>query len=230
MARSATGTAILCADDEPKYLRLVRLFLENEGYEVLTVEDGRKALEALGKRPDVGLVILDVLMPGLDGYAACAAIRGFSKVPILMLTALGDEAHEIRGIDGGADDYLPKPFSRDLLRSRVRALLRRVEDERPSRLDGGPVSLDAGKREVAVRGEAVDLSFREFELLLHLMRNMGAVCPRDRILDQVWGYDYEGGSRTLDTHVKSLRRKLGEGGACIVTCRGVGYSFRADGA
>ena len=201
-------TAILYADDEPKYLRLVRLFLEGEDYELLAAPDGKAALEALGKRPDVGLVILDVMMPSMDGYAACRAIRSFSKVPILMLTALGDEAHEIRGIDGGADDYLPKPFSRDLLRSRVRALLRRSRAESPELLEGGGIRIDLAKRSVEAGGEAVALSFREFELLAHLMRNKGAVCPRDRIIDQVWGYGYDGDLRTLDTHVKSLRKKL----------------------
>jgi DNA-binding response OmpR family regulator len=218
---------ILYADDEPKYLRLVRLFLEADGYEVLAAEDGKAALATLGKRPDVGLVILDVMMPAMDGYSACQAIRSFSRVPILMLTALGDETHEIRGLGGGADDYLPKPFSKDLLCARVRALLRRAKAEEPEILSGGGVSLDASAREVSVGGEGVTLSFREFELLRCLMRNMNAVCPRERMLEQVWGYDYEGDSRTLDTHVKSLRRKLKGGGACIVTCRNVGYSFKA---
>jgi len=217
---------ILYADDEPKYLRLVKLFLEPEGYEVLQAEDGKAALAVLGKRPDVGLVILDVLMPAMDGYSACRAIRSFSSVPILMLTALGDEPHEIRGIDGGADDYLSKPFSRDLLCARVRALLRRARAEEPELLSGGEVTLDASTREVTVDGARATLSFREFELLRYLMRNMNAVCPRDRILEQVWGYDYAGDPRTLDTHVKSLRRKLREGGERIVTCRNVGYSFK----
>jgi two-component system, OmpR family, response regulator ResD len=217
---------ILYADDEPKYLRLVKLFLEPEGYELLTAEDGRTALAALGKRPDVALVILDVMMPSMDGYSACRAIRSFSRVPILMLTALGDEDHEIRGLGGGADDYLPKPFSRDLLCARVGALLRRARAEEPESLSGGPVAIDLGKREARVDGELADLSFREFELLLHLMRSIDAVCPRERILERVWGYDYEGDPRTLDTHIKSLRRKLGESGRRIVTCRGVGYSFK----
>ncbi len=221
---------ILYADDEPKYLRLVRLFLEREGYEVLTAGDGASALEKLGKRPDTALVILDVMMPGMDGYGACRSIRSFSRVPILMLTALGDESHEILGIDTGADDYLPKPFSRDLLCARVRALLRRARAEEPDLITGGGVTLNAATREVAVSGEAVALSFREFELLRFLMRNMNVVCARERILDQVWGYRYEGDPRTLDTHVKSLRRKLGVEGQRIVTLRNVGYSFKEGGA
>ncbi len=216
---------ILYADDEPKYLRLVRLFLEGAGYEVATAGDGLAALETLGKRPDIDLVILDVLMPRMDGYAACKAIRAFSKVPILMLTALGDEAHEIRGMDGGADDYLGKPFSRDLLCARVRALLRRSRAEEAGHLSGGGITLDLARREVLSAGKPVALGLREFELLRLLMASAGAVCPRQRILDRVWGWGYEGDPRTLDTHIKSLRQKLGEEGRRIVTCRGVGYSF-----
>jgi two-component system, OmpR family, response regulator ResD len=221
---------ILYADDEPKYLRLVKLFLERERYEVLSAEDGQSALETLGRRPDTGLVILDVMMPGMDGYETCRTIRGFSRVPILMLTALGDETHEIRGMDTGADDYLSKPFSRDLLCARVRALLRRAGTVAPDILSVGGITLDATTRGVTADGCVVALSFREFELLRFLMGNAGAVCARERILDQVWGYLYEGDPRTLDTHVKSLRRKLGDAGARIVTCRSVGYSFQEGGA
>jgi DNA-binding response OmpR family regulator len=217
---------IICADDDPRYLRLVRLFLQADGYEIVTAEDGRAALAALGKRPDAALVILDVLMPGLDGYAVCRTMRDFSRVPILMLTALGDEAHEIRGIDGGADDYLPKPFSRELLRARVRALLRRVRAEQSQRLEGGGITLDPERREVLAGGEPVPLSFREFELLRYLLLQKGTVCPRDRLLDGVWGYGYDGDPRTLDTHVKSLRRKLGAAGKSILTVRNVGYALR----
>lgn len=219
---------ILYADDEPKYQRLVRLFLESAHWSVVTAGDGPSALEALGRRPDAALVILDVLMPGMDGYEVCRAIRSFSRVPILMLTALGDEPHEIRGMDTGADDYLPKPFSRDLLCARVRALLRRTAPEAPAALSAGGVSLDAAARKATVDGVPVDLSFREFELLRFLLEGAGAVLPRQRILDGVWGCLYEGDPRTLDTHVKSLRRKLGAAGSRIATCRNVGYSFRVE--
>lgn len=220
---------VLYADDEPRYRRLVGLFLEREGYEVLLAEDGDEALALLGKRPDTALAILDVMMPGKDGYEACRCIRSFSDMPILMLTALGDEPHEIRGMEGGADDYLAKPFSRDLLVAHVRALLRRRRAAEPAILEGGGIVLDPATREVRSGGRPVALSFREFELLFHLMRNSGATCARDRILDQVWGYAYEGDPRTLDTHVKSLRQKLGEEGRSIVTVRGVGYAFREGG-
>ncbi len=218
---------VLYADDEPQYLRLVKIFLENERYEVLTACDGQSLIDLLGKRPDAALAILDVMMPGMDGLATCAAIRSYSKVPILMLTALGDEAHEIRGIDTGADDYLAKPFSRDLLVTRVKALLRRARVTEPVLLEGNGVLLNLESRKAFVDGNTVALAFREFELLRFLMINMNAVCGRERILDRVWGYGYEGDPRTLDTHIKSLRQKLGNAGYCIATCRSVGYSFRS---
>jgi DNA-binding response OmpR family regulator len=221
---------ILYVDDEEHYRRLVRLFLEREGYEVLVAADGEEALELLGKRPDPCLAILDVMMPRKDGYETCRCIRSFSTMPVLMLTALGDEIHEIRGMEGGADDYLSKPFSRDLLLAHVRALLRRGKVELPGRIEAGGILLDLDARLATCWGKALDLSFREFELLLHLMRNAGTVCPRERILDRVWGYSYSGDPRTLDTHIKSLRRKLGPAGALIVTVRGLGYSFREGGA
>ncbi|MFZ4617274.1 MAG: response regulator transcription factor [Rectinemataceae bacterium] len=217
---------ILYADDEPRFLRLVGLFLDKDHFDVLTAADGRKALEMLGKRPDIDLVILDVLMPLMDGYEARRAIRAFSTVPILMLTALGDEVHEIRGIEVGADDYLAKPFSRDLLCAHVRALLRRGQREDPDIIASGNLVLDAGTREVRVEGTPVSLSFREFELLRFLLRNRDQVCPRERIIDQVWGYLYDGDPRTLDTHIKSLRQKLGAAGSRIVTQRNVGYAFK----
>ena len=221
---------ILYAEDEERYRRLVRLFLEREGYEVLLAGDGEEALEVLGKRPDTSLVILDVMMPRKNGYEACACIRAFSSVPVLLLTALCDEAHEVRGIDGGADDYVPKPFSRDLLLSHVRALLRRSKSALQDRLEAGGIVLDLNARKASASGAAIDLTFREFELLLHLARNAGTVCPRDRILDQVWGCLYDGDPRTLDTHIKSLRQKLGPARIHIETVRGVGYIFREQEA
>ena len=220
---------IIYADDEPRYLRLVRLFLEYEGYSVVTVPDGRAALEALGANPDARLVILDVLMPDMDGRQACAAIRVFSRVPILMLTALGDEANEVRGLGAGADDYVAKPFSKDLLLARVRALLRRTGGEEQPRLEAAGVTLDPSARAVSAAGREASLTFREFELLRYLMEHCGVVCPRDRILDAVWGPLYDGDPRTLDTHVKSLRRKLGDAASAIVTSRGLGYSFAGGG-
>lgn len=222
------SATILYAEDEPKYQRLVRLFLEREGFKVLIAGNGKEALDILGKRPDVSLVILDVLMPIMDGYETCSCIRGFSQVPVLMLTALGDETHEIRGIDRGADDYIAKPFSRDLLVAHVKALLRRRQADVPEILSDNGIILNTGTREVKVMKQAVGLSFREFELLYCLMRSKGTVCTRERILDQVWGWTYEGDPRTLDTHIKSLRHKLGSLGTRIVTIRNVGYSFKDE--
>jgi two-component system response regulator ResD len=219
------GVKILYADDEPRYLGLVKLFLESEGFSVVTAGSGRAALEALGTHPDTRLVILDVLMPGMDGYKTCETIRGFSKVPILMLTALGDERHEVRGIRVGADDYVAKPFSRDRLVARVRALLRRAGEGGTPVLEARGILLDPDARTVSAAGSAVELTLREFELLRHLMQNRGTVCPRERILDAVWGSLYDGDRRTLDTHVKSLRRKLGPAASAIATSRGIGYAF-----
>lgn len=180
------GETILYADDEPRYLRLVRLFLEREGYEVLTAENGQEALDALGRRPDTALLILDVMMPVKDGFETCRCLRSFSKLPILMLTALGDEGHEIRGIEGGADDYLSKPFSRDLLLAHVRALLRRGRAELLEMLVRGGITVDTLGRVASVDSQPVELSFREFELLLYLMRNAGAVVLRERLLLEPW--------------------------------------------
>jgi len=222
------GAKILYADDEPRFLRLVKLFLEAEGFTVVTASSGRGALEALGTYPDVRLVILDVLMEGLDGYRTCEAIRAFSTVPILMLTALGDERHEVKGIRSGADDYVAKPFSKDRLVTRVKALLRRTEPSRSAAMVARGIVLDPEARTVVADGGTVELTFREFELLRYLMENRGTVCPRERILDAVWGSLYGGDPRTLDTHIKSLRQKLGSGAAVIATSRGIGYAFRGD--
>jgi two-component system alkaline phosphatase synthesis response regulator PhoP len=219
------GIKVLYADDEPRYLRLVKMFLEAEGFSVVTAESGRAALKALGAHPDTRLVILDVLMDGLDGYKTCEAIRGFSKVPILMLTALGDERHEVRGIKVGADDYVAKPFSKDRLVTRVRALLRRAGTDAFAAWEARGIVLEPEARTVTAAGARVDLTLREFELLRYLMERRGAVCPRERILDAVWGSLYDGDPRTLDTHVKSLRRKLGSSADAIATSRGVGYTF-----
>ncbi len=218
---------VLYADDEPRYLRLVKMFLEAEGFTVVTAGSGRGALEALGAHPDTRLVILDVLMDGLDGYKTCEAIRAFSTVPVLMLTALGDEAHEVRGIKGGADDYVGKPFSKDRLVARVRALLRRAGSDGSPAWEARGIVLDPDARRVTAAGTPVELTLREFELLRYLMERRGTVCPRGMILDAVWGSLYDGDPRTLDTHVKSLRRKLGPVAEAIVTSRGTGYMFLA---
>jgi len=217
---------ILYADDEFDFRRLVAMFLERAGYAVYTAENGSQALEILGKHPDVSLVILDVMMPGMDGWQTCETIRSFSNVPILMLTALGDEANEVRGLTKGADDYLAKPFSNRLLVTRVRVLLRRANAGRTERIEAAGLQLDEKGREVILEGVRLTLTPKEFDLLRYLVLNQDTVLSRQQILDRVWGYWYEGDPRTVDTHVKSLRAKLGPAAAVVVTVRGSGYSFR----
>jgi DNA-binding response OmpR family regulator len=219
---------ILYADDEPSFLRLVRMFLERKGYTVVTARSGKTALEALAKHPDIGLAILDVMMPEMDGWDTCRAIRQFSRVPILMLTALDDDTNEVFALENGADDFIGKPFSNDVLVSRVKALLRRLDDAKPTSLVAGGLQLDQEAREVLVRGQTVSLTPKEFELLRYLFLNQGNVLARQQILDRIWGYLYEGDPRTLDTHIKSLRAKLGEAGSLIHTIRNTGYSFRTE--
>jgi len=217
---------ILYADDEFDFRRLVAMFLERAGYAVYTAENGSQALEILGKHPDVSLVILDVMMPRMDGWQTCETIRSFSNVPILMLTALGDEANEVRGLTKGADDYLAKPFSNRLLVTRVRVLLRRANAGRTERIEAAGLQLDEKGREVILEGVRLTLTPKEFDLLRYLVLNQDTVLSRQQILDRVWGYWYEGDPRTVDTHVKSLRAKLGPAAAVVVTVRGSGYSFR----
>jgi DNA-binding response OmpR family regulator len=217
---------ILYADDEPDFVRLVTIFLKPAGYEILPAADGKEALELLGKNPDTGLVILDVMMPGMDGWTACKMIRGFSKVPVLMLTALGDESSEVKGLENGADDYISKPFSKKMLLSHVQALLRRASPDKAKTVSCGELVLNKSAHTVSTGSGEIALTFREYELLRHLMENADMVCTRSRLLSAVWGFYYDGDPRTLDTHIKSLRSKLGESGKAIETVRNVGYVFK----
>jgi two-component system response regulator ResD len=218
--------AILYADDERHFRTLVTLFLERAGYTVHTAENGTKALAVLGKHPEIALVILDVMMPEMDGWQACRAIREFSDVPILMLTALRDEENEVRGLDRGADDYIAKPFSSKLLATHVKALLRRARGIARARISAAGLELDEGAREVTAGRRKIALAPKEFELLRYLVLNAGMVLSRGQILERVWGTFYDGDPRTVDTHVKSLRAKLGALSTAITTVRGSGYAFR----
>jgi two-component system response regulator ResD len=218
--------AILYADDERTFRNLVTLFLEREGFTVHTAENGTKALALLGKHPEIALVILDVMMPEMDGWQTCRAIREFSEVPILMLTALRDEENEVRGLNRGADDYVSKPFSGKLLVTRVKALLRRARGTSRARVSASGLELDEGARTVTVGRRTIALTPKEFELLRYLLLNAGTVLSRAQILERVWGYFYDGDPRTVDTHVKSLRAKLGPVSSAITTVRGSGYAFR----
>ncbi len=224
------GESILYADDELSFRKLVTLFLEREGYTVFAVENGEKAVDLLGKHPEIALVILDVMMPVMDGWRACRMIRELSDVPVLMLTALGDEENEVRGLTRGADDYMSKPFSGRLLVTRVKALLRRTGSVKRARISEAGLELDEGAREVSAGRTRVVLAPREFDLLRYLVTNAGVVLPRAQILDRVWGFSYEGDPRTVDTHIKALRAKLGPLGAGITTVRGSGYVFRGKKA
>lgn len=217
--------SLLYADDEIRYRRLLEMVFRDTEFNLLTAASGEELLELLGKHPDAALLILDVMMPGQSGIELCRGVRSFSSVPILLLTALGDESHEWEGLEAGADDYISKPFSNRILLSRVRALLRRSGAGPKEGYQDDLVSLDPAKESAAVEGKPVALTFREGELLKYLVERRDTVCPREKILDSVWGYYYDGGPRTLDTHIKSLRKKLGRAGERIVTHRQIGYRF-----
>ena len=218
---------LLIADDEPNIRALVRKFALHEGYETAEAADGAEAVE-LSARESFDVIILDVMMPGMDGFTACREIRAHSKAPIIMLTALGEEYDRIRGFELGADDYVVKPFSPRELMLRVAALIKRTQGGDAHELYScGGLAVDYTARTVSVDGARVDLSLKESELLFYMIKNRGIALTRDRLLSEVWGYDYYGDDRTLDTHIKLLRRKLGQYGGCIVTIRGVGYRFEA---
>ena len=217
---------ILVVDDEARMRKLVRDFLVKQNYEVIEAGDGAEALDQFFSVRDIALVILDVMMPKMDGWEVCREIRKESKVPIIMLTARGDERDELLGFELGVDEYISKPFSPRILVARVEALLRR------SGAVGGDDILKAGKIEinkaahqVKIDGKLVELSFKEFELLTYFVENQGIALSREKILNSVWNYDYYGDARTIDTHVKKLRAKMGDEGSCIKTIWGMGYKF-----
>ncbi|ADG83477.1 response regulator transcription factor [Thermincola potens] len=215
---------ILIADDEARMRKLVADFLKKEGYAIIEAADGRQALDLFYGNNDIDLIILDVMMPGYDGWTVCREIRKSSQVPIIMLTARGEESDELFGFDLGADEYIAKPFSLKILAARIQALLRRVQNNRTVRSFDG-LEIDEQGRYVYVDGEPVDLSPKEFELLLYLTENAGRALSREQILNAVWDYDYFGDVRTVDTHIKKLRLKLGEKSYLIQTVRGLGYRF-----
>ena len=216
---------ILVVDDEERMRKLVRDFLVHEGYTVREAADGEEALTVFFGENDIALVILDVMMPKLDGWEVCREIRKESKVPVIMLTARGQEQDELRGFDLGADEYIAKPFSPRILVARVAALLRRSGKGQEDILEAGGIVLDKAAHQVSVDGEPVDLSVKEFELLQYFLENQDIALSRDQILNHVWNYDYFGDARTIDTHVKKLRSKLGEKGQYIRTVWGLGYKF-----
>ena len=217
---------VLVVDDESRMRKLVKDFLAKQNFEVLEAGDGEEALEIFFKEKDIALVLLDVMMPKLDGWQVCREIRNYSRVPIIMLTAKGDERDELQGFDLGVDEYITKPFSPKILVARVEAILRRSnrlmsEDV----LSVGGIELDKSAHQVTIGGQSVELSYKEFELLAYFMENQGIALSREKILNNVWNYDYFGDARTIDTHVKKLRSKLGEKGEMIRTIWGMGYKF-----
>ncbi len=221
---------ILVVDDESRMRKLVRDFLVREDYEVLEAGDGEAALDIFYQEKNIALIILDVMMPKMNGWEVCREIRETSKVPIIMLTAKGDEEDELTGFELGVDEYISKPFSPKILVARVGAILRRSGKalEEGKLLSIGGIVIDQTAHTVTVDGRQIELSFKEFELLTYFMENEGIALSREKILNHVWNYDYFGDARTIDTHVKKLRAKIGEKGDYIKTIWGMGYKFDAE--
>lgn len=218
---------ILIADDEARLRKLIADFLKKEGFQIIEAEDGAQALELFASESKIDLVILDVMMPKYDGWVVCHQIRKTSSVPIVMLTAKSEESDELFGFEIGADEYISKPFSPSILVARVKALLRRAENFNPNKsvLTYHGLVIDKKRHSVLVDGEAVELSPKEYELLVYLVENQGVALNRDQILNSVWDYDYFGDTRTVDTHIKKLRMKLKDKGRYLQTVRGYGYRF-----
>ncbi|MBQ7534753.1 MAG: response regulator transcription factor [Stomatobaculum sp.] len=221
---------ILVVDDEPRMRKLVKDFLSAKGYEILEAGDGEEAVERFMSDREIDLLILDVMMPKMDGWEVVKAVRQYSRVPIIMLTARGEERDELLGFRLGVDEYISKPFSPKILVARVEALLRRSLPGAGQQdiLSAGGIVVDKTAHEVKIDGVPVELSFKEFELLSYFMENQGIALSREKILNNVWNYDYFGDARTIDTHVKKLRAKMGEKGALIRTIWGMGYKFEPD--
>ena len=221
---------ILVVDDESRMRKLVRDFLVRQDYEVLEAGDGEEALDIFYREKDIALLILDVMMPKMNGWEVCREVRENSKVPIIMLTEKSDESDELMGFDLGVDEYISKPFSPKILVARVEAILRRTNQigESSQIKKAGLIVLDKTAHEVTIDGKSVELSFKEFELLEYFMDNQGIALSRERILNSVWNYDYFGDARTIDTHVKKLRSKLGKQGEYIKTVWGMGYKFEVE--
>lgn len=223
-----SSTKILIVDDEQRIRKLLRDYLIRDGYTVYEASNGRQALDIFNSEANIAMIILDVMMPEMDGWQVCSEIRKTSKVPIIMLTAKSDERDELRGFELGVDEYVTKPFSPRTLSARVNAILRRTLGTAAEKtLEAGGIVMDKSAHIVTIDGEQVDLSFKEFELLQYFMENNGVALSRERILNSVWNYDYYGDARTIDTHVKKLRSKIGSKASLIKTVWGIGYKFEA---
>lgn len=220
---------ILMVDDEARMRKLVKDFLAREGYTVLEAGDGMEAMDIFYADKNISLIILDIMMPKMDGWQVCREIRESSKVPIIMLTARSEERDELQGFELGVDEYISKPFSPKILVARVNAILRRTLGKVSGDvIEAGGIVMDKAAHIVKINDQPVELSFKEFELLSYFMENQGIALSREKILNNVWNYDYFGDARTIDTHVKKLRSKLGEKGEYIKTIWGMGYKFEVD--
>ncbi|MCI8583290.1 MAG: response regulator transcription factor [Dorea sp.] len=220
---------ILVVDDESRMRKLVRDFLQREGYGVLEAGDGAEAMDIFYENKGIALIILDVMMPQMDGWQVCREIRQTSDIPIIMLTARSDERDELQGFQLGVDEYISKPFSPKILVARVSAILRRTRGtDSQDKLCAGSIEVDRAAHQVTVDGNEIELSYKEFELLTYFLENQGIALSREKILNNVWNYDYFGDARTIDTHVKKLRSKLGAKGNYIKTIWGMGYKFEVE--
>ena len=219
---------ILVVDDEARMRKLVKDFLTVKGFRVVEAENGEQAVDIFFAQKDIALIILDVMMPKMDGWEVCKMIRQYSKVPIIMLTARGEERDELQGFELGVDEYISKPFSPKILTARVEAILRRTNAAATEAVSVGGITVDKAARQVWIDGKPIELSYKEFELLNYFIDNQGLALSRENILNHVWNYDYFGDARTIDTHVKKLRSKLGSKGDYIKTVWGMGYKFEVN--
>ncbi len=219
---------ILVVDDESRMRKLVKDFLVRNNFEVIEAEDGEQALDIFYSNKGIALIILDIMMPKIDGWQVCREIRQYSDVPIIMLTAKGDEKDELLGFELGVDEYISKPFSPKVLVARVEAVLRRTAGIDEEIIEVGGIVLDKAAHQLKIDNVPIDLSFKEFELLTYFVMNKGVALSREKILNNVWNYDYFGNARTIDTHVKKLRSKMGDKGKYIKTIWGLGYKFEVD--
>ena len=216
---------ILVVDDEARMRKLVKDFLTNKGFAVIEAGDGEEAVDVFFAQKDIALVLLDVMMPKMDGWEVLRTIRKYSQVPVIMLTARSEERDELQGFSLGVDEYISKPFSPKILVARVEAILRRTNVSSADSVNVGGICIDKAAHQVTIDGQEIDLSFKEFELLTYFVDNKGLALSREKILNNVWNYDYFGDARTIDTHVKKLRKKLGDKGDYIKTIWGMGYKF-----
>ena len=216
---------ILVVDDEARMRKLVKDFLTNKGFQVIEAGDGEEAVDIFFADKDIALVLLDVMMPKMDGWEVLKTIRKYSQVPVIMLTARSEERDELQGFSLGVDEYISKPFSPKILVARVDAILRRSNVVSTDTLNVGGICIDKAAHQVTIDGSEIELSYKEFELLTYFVENQGLALSREKILNNVWNYDYFGDARTIDTHVKKLRSKMGEKGEYIKTIWGMGYKF-----